>query len=57
MVVLDKELSQKQIQQFVASIHDRMTECLYETPIETFETNIKPEVCSTSFMAGAEINS
>jgi phosphoribosylformylglycinamidine synthase len=41
---LDKELSQDQMQQFVASIHDKMTECVYPEPLRSFETNIKPEV-------------
>jgi phosphoribosylformylglycinamidine synthase len=41
---VDKELSQEQIQRFVASIHDKMTECVYAEPLQSFETNIKPEV-------------
>ena len=28
---------------FVASHHDRMTECLYSAPLTTFETGVKPE--------------
>lgn len=40
---VDKELSQEQIQRFVASIHDKMTECVYAEPLQSFETNIKPE--------------
>ena len=41
---VDKELSQEQTQRFVASIHDKMTECVYAEPLQSFETNIKPEV-------------
>lgn len=29
--------------EFIAANHDRMTECLYEKPLDTFETGIKPE--------------
>ncbi|HHL32761.1 MAG TPA: phosphoribosylformylglycinamidine synthase, partial [Desulfobulbaceae bacterium] len=31
------------LQQFIASHHDRMTECLYPEPLTTFETGIEPE--------------
>ncbi len=30
-------------QQFIEDNHDRMTECLYEKPLSTFSTGIKPE--------------
>ena len=44
---LDKELSPEQVQRFVASIHDKMTECVYREPLRSFETNVKPEVPTT----------
>ncbi len=31
------------LQQFIASHHDRMTECLYPEPLTSFETGIEPE--------------
>jgi phosphoribosylformylglycinamidine synthase len=31
------------IQPFLDIIHDRMTECIYEQPLETFETGVRPE--------------
>lgn len=31
------------LQPFLDMIYDRMTECLYEKPLETFETGIKPK--------------
>ena len=37
------KLSTSQLQQFIELIHDRMTECPYPEPLNTFETGIKPE--------------
>jgi len=31
------------IEEFIKSSHDRMTECLYDKPLESFETGIVPE--------------
>ncbi|MGZ3568342.1 MAG: phosphoribosylformylglycinamidine synthase, partial [Thermodesulfobacteriota bacterium] len=36
-------LSQVEMGRFVREHHDRMTECLYEQPLQTFETGIQPE--------------
>lgn len=36
-------LSQEQQTGFLSLVHDRMTECPYPTPLETFETGVKPE--------------
>jgi len=30
-------------EEFIRASHDRMTECVYEKPLETFETGIKPK--------------
>ena len=32
---------------FAALVHDRMTECVYETPIETFTSGVTPEAVFT----------
>ena len=44
MFELDKELTDHQKEQFLASVHDRMTEFIYPEPMKTFQTNVKPEV-------------
>jgi phosphoribosylformylglycinamidine synthase len=36
-------LSREQIESFTNELHDRMTACLYDEPLETFQTGIKPE--------------
>lgn len=36
-------LSKKEKDDFIAIVHDRMTECYYAEPLETFETGIEPE--------------
>ena len=33
----------KDIQDFIAANHDRMTECVYPEPLSSFETGIEPE--------------
>ncbi|KAM9996097.1 hypothetical protein ACTFIY_002271 [Dictyostelium cf. discoideum] len=43
LVKSDSKLSEKQIEQFLELIHDRMTECLYPTPIKSFDTGIIPK--------------
>jgi len=40
---LDKPMAEDQIRTFVASIHDKMTECIYPGPLTSFETNAEPE--------------
>jgi phosphoribosylformylglycinamidine synthase len=35
--------SQVEMGRFIREHHDRMTECLYEQPLQTFETGIQPE--------------
>jgi len=37
-------MAEDQIRTFVASIHDKMTECIYPGPLTSFETNAEPEV-------------
>jgi phosphoribosylformylglycinamidine synthase len=37
------ELSSDQQQAFLATVHDRMTECPYPAPLKTFATGIAPE--------------
>ncbi|MFH1025226.1 MAG: hypothetical protein V1764_00915, partial [Nitrospirota bacterium] len=34
------------LESFLASIHDRMTECLYPETLSTFETGMQPETFS-----------
>lgn len=44
---LNKELTKEQLQCLLANVHDKMTECPYDEPLKTFETNITPEGWST----------
>ncbi|KAK4403285.1 putative phosphoribosylformylglycinamidine synthase, chloroplastic/mitochondrial [Sesamum angolense] len=37
-------LSDSQIAEFAALVHDRMTECIYSQKLTSFETNVVPEV-------------
>ena len=39
----DAGITKEQETAFLSLVHDRMTECLYPTPLTTFETGIKPE--------------
>jgi phosphoribosylformylglycinamidine synthase len=41
--MLSGSLTEKEIQTFTDSVHDRMTECPYTERLETFETGITPE--------------
>lgn len=45
LLVLDDDavLPQGQQAEFLSLVHDRMTECAYPAPLETFETGVKPE--------------
>ncbi len=43
LVTTTAPLSPEQQEAFVASVHDRMTECAYPEPLENFETGIQPE--------------
>lgn len=45
LLVLDDDavLPQGQQAEFLSLVHDRMTECVYPAPLETFETGVKPE--------------
>ena len=36
-------LNPQQLEALLALVHDRMTECLYPEPLDTFETGIQPE--------------
>lgn len=36
-------VSDEVVKAFAAEVHDRMTECVYEEPLTTFETNVTPE--------------
>ena len=36
-------LTAQQLEALLALVHDRMTECLYPEPLDTFETGIQPE--------------
>jgi len=38
----DRRLSEQQTAAFLALVHDRMTECPYPRPLETFETGVTP---------------
>ena len=40
-------LTNEEINSFVALVHDRMTECLYVTPLSTFTSNMTIEQYST----------
>ncbi len=40
---VSSQKSDPQLHQFIELIHDRMTECLYPAPLNSFETDIKPE--------------
>lgn len=37
------DISKKVEQKMVGALHDKMTQCRYLTPIETFDLNVKPE--------------
>ncbi|EGC30271.1 phosphoribosylformylglycinamide synthase [Dictyostelium purpureum] len=37
------KMDEAQLQQFIDSIHDKMTECYYGAPIESFDTGITPK--------------
>ena len=42
LVVSDTALSEEQLAAFSAQVHDRMTECPYPEPLETFESGVRP---------------
>jgi phosphoribosylformylglycinamidine synthase len=39
----ESELSGQQLRLFLADVHDRMTECRYPVPLQSFATGIEPE--------------
>ncbi|EFA75406.1 phosphoribosylformylglycinamide synthase [Heterostelium album PN500] len=43
LVQSERVWSDAERQQFVEEVHDRMTECLYEKPISSFETGVVPK--------------
>ncbi|KAK9699838.1 hypothetical protein RND81_08G198400 [Saponaria officinalis] len=43
MLVSKSPLHEKQINEFVAMVHDRMTECVYTQRLVSFNTNVVPE--------------
>ncbi|RMD57413.1 MAG: phosphoribosylformylglycinamidine synthase, partial [Nitrospirae bacterium] len=38
-----EQIGDEEMELFLKKIHDRMTECLYEHPLESFEIDVKPE--------------
>ncbi|HSW30343.1 MAG TPA: phosphoribosylformylglycinamidine synthase [Longimicrobiales bacterium] len=42
-LAVDGELSDAQVRAFLALVHDRMTECRYPEPLESFATGVRPE--------------
>jgi phosphoribosylformylglycinamidine synthase len=42
-LLADAPLTQTQTAAFLSAVHDRMTECPYSRPLETFDTGIAPE--------------
>lgn len=43
LLITKAALVKEQIDEFLGEVHDRMTECPYPEPLNTFETGIKPE--------------
>jgi phosphoribosylformylglycinamidine synthase len=39
----EAQLSDREIEGFLAEVHDRMTECLYPEPLTSFDTGVEPE--------------
>jgi phosphoribosylformylglycinamidine synthase len=46
-LTVDGKLSDEQVNRFLALVHDRMTECRYPKPLETFATGVRSEPAFT----------
>src|SRR3990172_4586886 len=46
-LTVDESLSNDQVAAFLALVHDRMTECRYPRPLESFATGVRPEPAFT----------
>ncbi|MBI2073746.1 MAG: hypothetical protein HYT81_12090 [Gemmatimonadetes bacterium] len=46
-LTVDRSLSDEEISAFLGLVHDRMTECRYPRPLESFATGVRPEAAFT----------